>query len=180
MTTRPRNSLTAVAVAEAVRKLAMVMALATAGIATGCAGSGGVQPGSDQPSPAVVRAEVDGYFGNYVETVAVARLAGHDYLSIVTDCLRRDPKAMHKLFELTASVPFDAHSAEGHSEVLGFIVRDVGDRFFGQCLSAEPPAVRQSVRESLLYDLGCDGDYETFGRQIHRLYPHTYPDADRL
>lgn len=160
----------------------MVLALATTGVAIGCAGSdsGGVRPGIAQPSRAAVRAEVEGYYGNYVETIAVARLAGYDYLSIVTDCLRRDPKAMHKLFELTASAPFDAHSAEGHSEVLGFIVRDVGDRFFGRCLLAEPPAVQRSVRESLLYDLGCDGDYEAMGRQIHRLYPHTYPDADRL
>lgn len=159
----------------------MFLALATTGVATGCAGSdGGAQPGSAQPSPAAVRAEIDGYYGNYVETIAVARLAGHDYLAIVTDCLLGDPKAMHKLFELTASAPFDAASAEGNSEVLGFIVRDVGDRFFGQCLSAEPPAVQRSVRESLLYDLGCDGDYEAMGQQIHRLYPHTYPDANRL
>jgi hypothetical protein len=164
-----------------VEKLAMVVALATAGIAAGCSdGNGVIQPVGSQPARKAMRAEVDGYYGNYVDTLAVARLAGYDYLAIVTDCLLRDEKAMQKLFEMTATVPFDAASAEGNSEVLGFILRDVGDRFFGKCLSTEESAVQRAVREALLYDLGCDGDYEAKGQHIHRLYPHTYPNPNGL
>ena len=65
-------------------------------------------------------------------------------------------------------------------EVLGFVLRYVGDRFFGKCLAVEEPAVQQAVREALLYDLGCDGDYDAMGPRIHGLYPHTYPNPARL
>lgn len=159
----------------------MVLALAMAGVSAGCSdGNGGGQPARAQSARKAVRAEIEGYYGNYVDTIAVAKLAGYDYLAIVTDCLLRDDKAMHKLFEMTAAVPFDAIASEGNSEVLGFVLRDVGDRFFGQCLSAEEPAVQRTVREALLYDLGYDGDYEAKGQHINRLYPHTYPDANGL
>ena len=158
---------------------ATLLALAAAGLACGCSAG---QSLSDKSLPprAAVQAEVERDFGGYVETIAVARLAGYDYLEIVADCLLRDRHAMNRLFEMTAKADFDAASSEGNANVLGFVLRDVGDRFFGQCLDAAPPAVRTAVREQLLYDMGCDGDYEAKGEDIHLAYPHTFPDPRRL
>jgi hypothetical protein len=106
--------------------------------------------------------------------------AGYDYLEIVADCLLRDKRAMNKLFEMTVKAGFDAASGEGNANVLGFVLRDVGDRFFGQCLCAEPAAVQTAVRKQILYDMGCDGDYEAKGQDIHLAYPHTFPDPRKL
>jgi len=158
---------------------ATLLALAAAVLGCGCSG-GQSRYGEPQPPRAVVRAEVEREFGGYVEAIAVARLAGYDYLEIVADCLLRDKQAMDKLFVMTVKAGFDAASSEGNSEVLGFVLRDVGDRFFGQCLGAEPAAVQTAVREQLLYDMGCDGDYQAKGESIHLMYPWTFPDPGRL
>lgn len=36
--------------------------------------------------------------GLYVDTIAVASAAGHDYQTVVDGCLRKNPKSMHTLF----------------------------------------------------------------------------------
>lgn len=87
---------------------------------------------------------------------------------------------MHSLFEMTVNAGFDAASHQGHSWALGCILRDVGDRFFGECLAAEPAAVQLKVREDLLYDMGYDGDYAEKGEWVNGQYPKTFPDSSRL
>lgn len=101
--------------------------------------------------------------------IEVARRAGVDYLVLTRRCLDRDRDAMHTLFLLTHDAGFDAAAAEGHAEVLGKLLRHLGDDFFGRALNREEPTVRRAVLEQLRYDAGEDTDDAYFAY----LYPIT-------
>ena len=109
------------------------------------------------------------------DTIAVAANVGVEYPRLVDRCVRRERKAMHTLFWLTEAAGFDAASSEGHSEVLGMLLRRLGDDFFAECLAREEAPIRQRVREELLYDQGYgDDEHVTLG-YIKYLYPATFP-----
>jgi hypothetical protein len=160
----------------AARWLLLVTVCGTAllvGLLAGCSPS-------NSSAKDMTRVGVAERYGGYIETITVAKLAGYDYLEIVSECLLHKEPAMRELLEMTEKAGFDAASSEGHSAVLGFVLRDVGDRFFGECLAAEPSSVQQAVRKELLFDMGYDGDYEDKGDLVHHLYPKTFPDARKL
>lgn len=104
------------------------------------------------------------------DTVEVARLAGVDYNAVVEGCLQRNPRDLHTLFWLTANAGFDAASSQGHAAVLGFLLRHVGDGFFGPLLAREDPAVRTAVLNGLYYDFGEDATE----RLMAAWYPVTF------
>lgn len=113
----------------------------------------------------LVRAGTNEFGGGLpIETIAVARAHGIDYTATVQHALARDRKAMHTLFAL--GIHTDAASSEGHSAVLGALLRTVGDDFFVSCLRIEPAATRRVVLSFLEYDFP--------NRAWHRQYPKTY------
>lgn len=120
--------------------------------------------------------DVDNKFGGYVETIGVAKAAGYDYLKVVCDCLLRKEAAIHDLFVMTERAGFDAASSEGHSGVLGYVLRDTGDRFFGELLAHESESVQKAVRDDVLYDLGY-GNWSITESEIRDLYPKTFPSS---
>lgn len=160
------------------RKSGISVAITAVAVLAGC--SDASKQEFHIPQADLVRVDVETRFGGYSETISRAEAAGYEYKTIVTNCLMRRQSAMHKLFEMSKKAGFDAASAEGHSAVLGFVLRDVGDRFFGECLNMESIAVQQAVRENLLFDLGWDGDYGAKGEEAHSNYPKTFPDPQRL
>ncbi|MCX6376873.1 MAG: hypothetical protein NTU88_12725 [Armatimonadetes bacterium] len=87
------------------------------------------------------------------DTIAVAKVAGHDYGKIVNDCLAKDKEAMHILFWLTKHAGFDAASAQGNAAVLGQLLQQLGDQFFSECLDREPVDIREAVRGDIAYAL---------------------------
>ena len=109
------------------------------------------------------------------ETVEVAKTAGYDYEKVVAGCLRRDEESMHQLFWLSANARFDAASSQGHSTVMGAILRRLGDRSFGTCLSKENEAIQDAVREDLLYDLGVLSDGGKSFAEVQKKFPTTFP-----
>ena len=109
-----------------------------------------------------------------IDTVEVARKAGVDYKKTVDGCLARDRKSMHTFFWLSTHAGLDAASAQGHWAVSGVLLRTLGDRFFGECLARQPPAIQNAVRDGLLYDLGY-GNTDITLEQIKRKYPKTFP-----
>jgi hypothetical protein len=126
-------------------------------------------------SLAAANKDVCDSFGEYMETIEAARAAGHDYLRVVSDCVLRKEAAMHELFAMTAE-HFDGAASEGHEAVLGYILRDTGDRFFGELLARESDAIREIVRRWVLDDLGYDSTPMS-RQEVHRLYPKTFPTS---
>lgn len=112
------------------------------------------------------------------DTIAVAKKAGVDYVPTVDRCLNRDEQAMHALFWLTRHAGFDAASSQGHAAVLGSLLRQLGDRFFGACLAREPPDVQDAVRDDIAYDFGLDppeiDSVPTLMKDFPRTFPATY------
>ena len=108
------------------------------------------------------------------DTVAVAKNSGVDYERLIDRCLARDKESMHTFFRLSKHAGFDAASGQGHAAVTGVLLRKLGDRFFGDCLSRESAAIQDSVREDLLYDLGYGNTDISLGR-IGQKYPATFP-----
>lgn len=117
--------------------------------------------------------EVKARFGGYTETIQVAKAAGHDYLDLVARCFARDESAMHELFDLTAKANFDAAAAEGNSSVLGDVLRDVGDRFYGACLQRESVETRKAIWDELQFDFGV-GNSATSEQELADEYPRTF------
>lgn len=108
------------------------------------------------------------------DTLAVAKACGVDYVRVVGGCLARDRQAMSLLFWLSAHGGFDAASAEGHSTVVGLVLRRVGDGFFAECLAGEPLAVRQAVLGDVRYDAGYDtGTEKQVMHALMRDFPRT-------
>ena len=58
--------------------------------------------------------------------------------------------------------------------LLGYVLRDTGDRFFAACLAQETASVQKAVRDELLNDLGY-GDTPITADEIRDLYPRTFP-----
>ncbi len=114
-------------------------------------------------------------FGGYADTLAVADQAGSDYLDVVGRCLARDPEAMGELLRLTEEAGFDASSAQGHSDVLGFVLRDVGERMFAACLACQSRPVQAAVREFLLFEFGLGEDPTLTMAELRSLYPRIFP-----
>jgi hypothetical protein len=110
-----------------------------------------------------------------IETVEVARRAGYDYEQVVKGCLARSRQSMHIFFWLSAFAGYDAASSEGNAAVCGALLREVGDTFFGDCLSREPAAVQERVREDLLYDIGRGGQDDR--TDLEPQYPLTFGKA---
>ena len=110
----------------------------------------------------------------YVDTVIVAREAGHHYRSIVEGCVAKVPDSMHAFFWLTAFAGFDASSTQGHAGVSADLLRHLGDQFFGECLAREKADIQNRVREDLLYDLGY-GNTDITLASIKKRYPITFP-----
>jgi hypothetical protein len=109
------------------------------------------------------------------DTLAAAKARGVDYVRVVGGCLARDRRAMSLLFWLSAHGGFDAASAEGHSTVVGLVLRRVGDGFFAECLADESPAVRQEVFDDVRYDAGFDaGTEDRVMRGLRRDFPRTF------
>lgn len=142
----------------------------------GCSDTQAVKSTQNTKVDAATEQEVIANFVGYADTIAVARSAGYDYLAVVRRCLLRDKPAMHDLFRMSKDASFDGASSEGHAGVLGHVLRDAGDRFFGTCLEQMAPAVQQEVREHLLFDLGY-GENALTADEIRRLYPKTFPSS---
>ena len=150
------------------RCAAMTMMLALLPLVSSCTDS------TSRESAAVFAEAGEKEFGGGmpVDTIEVARAAGYDYAKIVDGCLQRDRQAMHTFFSLDGAAHFDAASAQGHATVSGILLRRLGDPFFGECLAAEPPAVREAMQQHILYDLGWGNTDETLA-QLRQRYPRT-------
>lgn len=123
---------------------------------------------------AAAKDDVSARFGGYKETIEAAKAAGYDYIEIVTNSVLRQEDALHRLFEMTSKAHLDAASAEGHSQVLGCVLHDAGDRFFGERLSLETASVQKAVREYVADDLGY-GHTSISVDEIRHMYPKTFP-----
>lgn len=108
------------------------------------------------------------------DTVAVASLHNVDYEQVINGCLSRDRESMHTFFWLSNHAGFDAASAQGHATVSGVLLRNLGDKFFGECLAKELSPIQGAVRDDLLYDLGYRDGHITLA-EIKRKYPRTFP-----
>ena len=111
------------------------------------------------------------------DTIAVAKSAGVDYRAIVDRCLAKDKEAMGVLFQLSKDAGFDAASGQGHAAVLGTLLRELGDRFFSECLSAQSSQVQELVRDDLLYDLGVTGGGVKSIADLKSDFPRTFPES---
>ncbi len=129
----------------------------------------------DAQTRAALAAEVRTHFGGYQETVAAARAAGYDYLGVIEGALARDRAALESLFKLTHAVAFEGDSVDDHAEVLGVVLRDVGERWFVDALSAEPAETRNEVRQYVAWDFGYQS--QTGFDYIRGLYPKLFPDG---
>jgi phage tail protein X len=116
-----------------------------------------------------------------VDTLTAAENAGIDYRKAVDGCLGRDRLSMHLVMWMSKHANLDAASSQGHSAVLGTILRKTGDPFFGRSLAMEPESIRQAVRDDLLYDAGLDaGNEAAVLAYVKKHYPHVFPDTFRL
>lgn len=111
--------------------------------------------------------------------IEVAKKAGYDYVDVVKGCLVKNNESMHTLFWLTEHAGFDAASSEGNSGVLGALLNQLGDDFFGSCLTKESKEIQGTVRSMLLYDFGYT-DYDSVEtnaelKKLHEKYPKTFP-----
>lgn len=145
--------------------------LMLAGLA-GCSQSKNADETKAKPDQAIVD-EVKARYGGDIETIAVAKIAGCDYLDLVARCFARDKAAMHELFELTMKAGFDGAASEGNSAVLGDVLRDQGDRFFGACLQMEPVETRKAIWNELMFDFGA-GNAVATEEDIASDYPKTF------
>lgn len=87
------------------------------------------------------------------DTIAVARKAGVDYVKTVDAARRGDRQALGVLFRLTVGAGLDAASSQGHAAVLGGLLRELGDRFYAECLAGEREEIRRAVAADLSYDM---------------------------
>lgn len=163
------------------KRLLSIITLLAATALAGCGGAAdsprtAAADAKPDPEQVEARADVQERFGDCLETIAIARIAGYDYMEIVSDCLLRKNGAVHKLFQMTARVSFDGDAAEGHAAVLCYLLRDVGDRFFGGHLATERTVVQQAVRNAVLLGLGY-GNTEITADEIRQLYPKTFPET---
>ncbi|HOI55350.1 MAG TPA: hypothetical protein PLP01_08895 [Phycisphaerae bacterium] len=140
----------------------------------GCTKGNTLTSSEDNAAEAAAAQDVASRFAGYDDTLTVAKTAGYDYLDVVRRCLLRDEAAMGDLLQMTEKAPFDAASSEGHAYVLGYVLRDTGDRFFAACLAQETASVQKAVRDELLNDLGY-GDTPITADEIRDLYPRTFP-----
>jgi hypothetical protein len=163
------------------KAISIVHALLLTAVAIGCSDGSrkaGVSQGKATDQAAARRDVID-RFGKYGDTICVAKRAGHDYLRTVSDCLLRDEQAMHELFVMTAKAGFDAASGEGHSDVLVYVLRDTGDRFFGRLLALESDSVQAAVRHELRHELGYD-DTRSAADSVRYLYAKTFAGSGKL
>lgn len=108
------------------------------------------------------------------DTVVVAARSKIDYEQIILGCLARNHKSMHIFFWLSKNAGFDAASSEGHDAVTGVLLRELGDRFFGECLAKEEADIQNRVRDDLLFDLGY-GNTDITLEDIKKQFPKTFP-----
>ena len=134
-------------------KIAVVMLLTVVSI-------GGCRRSAESPSvpqaqsdEAWSRAAVAERYGDHVDGIEAAKKAGYDYLQVISKCLLRDESAMHGLFAMSQSAHFDGAASESRSDAVGFVLRNVGDHFFGKCLKKESEDVQSAVREDILFDM---------------------------
>lgn len=160
---------------EGIKRPAIIYLMLCLTVTAGC-DSGHHKETAPQESANAVKGDVVYQFGDYIETISVAEAAGFDYLETLSHCLMRRPEAMHDLLAMTETAGFDAAASEGHSAVLGYVLRDVGDRFFGECLARESAAVQGAVRKYVLDDIGY-GNTSIPEGEIRHLYPKTFPDS---
>jgi hypothetical protein len=83
---------------------------------------------------------------------------------------------MHTFFWLSKHAGFDAASAQCHAAMTASLLDELGDSFFGKCLTKEAASVREAVRQDLLYDMGY-GEIEITLAQIKTRYPNSFPKA---
>ncbi len=108
------------------------------------------------------------------DTIAVAKVAGHDYENVVNDCLARDKEAMHILFWLTKHAGFDAASGQGNAAVLGQLIKQLGDQFFSECLKRESQDIRKAVRDEIAYAVTLEESSPIDCREFRTKFPLTY------
>ena len=100
-----------------------------------------------------------------------ARQAGVNYRPVLDAALKRDRRALHTLFQLTADNAFDGAGADSHSCALWTLMAQWGDRDFAKALAAEPARIRQAVITFL--DYAAAEDYSKTYPLTHRLGLHT-------
>lgn len=135
------------------------------------------QSGNRDAQDVLISAAITEFGGGACEeTVTVARRVGVDYERVIAGCLKRDKRSMHTLFWLSAHARFDAASSQGHSAVLGHLLRHQGDAYFGPLLAREDPEIRAAVHDRLFYDFG-GGDWTTWGILCEQ-FPLTFAGAE--
>ncbi|MEW6027335.1 MAG: hypothetical protein AB1599_08590 [Planctomycetota bacterium] len=116
--------------------------------------------------------------GGYpVDTIEVAAKAGYNYEQVINGCLLKKEYSMHDLFWLTRYAGFDAASSEGNAAVLEFLLKKLGDDFFGTCLSKESIDIKKSVLDMLYYDFGYEKGIKGGNKILQHLrkqYPKTF------
>ncbi len=101
------------------------------------------------------------------ELIAMARVAGLDYIKVVNSATKGDVKALGRLMRFTTNPRLDGAYGEGHAAVMGELLRHVGDAKFALALGKEKAAVRAAVEEALRYDTGLSA------KGLARWYPRT-------
>ncbi len=141
----------------------------------GNGGSAAADPVAARAAQAEIGREVRDKFGQYDETLAAAKAAGFDYLDLVTRALNRDNAALHELFKLSHAVEFEGEAVDDHAEVLGTVLRDVGERWFAGTLANEPDETQNEVRQYVAWDFGyqTQADFE----YVRSLYPKVFPES---
>ncbi len=128
---------------------------------------------SPQGADSNVLSDVKRRYADETEVIESARKAGVDYLPLVSRCMTRDSLAMDEMFRLTLKLK-PGHGAEANADVLYDVLRDVGDRWFGQCLASQQADVQERVRVSIIYDMGIEITAEEV-TAVRDLYPKTFP-----
>jgi hypothetical protein len=127
--------------------------------------------GCASPRPGVVGPEKIDHGES--EIIEAAAKSGVNYRTVVDGCLRRDRNSLHTLFSLTINPNVDGAAAEGHAEVLGNLLRRLGDETFGETLLDEPQSTRRAVQIQLFFDFGAD-ETRLSKDDLARWYPLTF------
>lgn len=101
-------------------------------------------------------------------------IEGVDLVALLDRCDTRDDSAMDQLFSVSQT-SLDGAAAEHYASVVGGLLRDQGDHYFGERLSRQCPQVRETIRDYLLFDFGVEPNLMAYW------YPVTFkPETTHL
>ena len=107
----------------------------------------------------------------YGDLNAMAAATGIDYPVLVERALDGKRSAMFLLLWMAGNASLDGAGAEGYSDTMVRVAREIGDKAIGEGARRLDQATLLPVRDAFLFEYGGDGGEEAAAEAVRRDFP---------